>query len=237
MKGALLLGLAALSIGGAGAMLPAAPAKKAAPAAARDWTRTVIITPEGGYRMGNPAARVKLIEYGSLTCSHCARFAEEGVPELLAKYVRPGRVSFEFRNYVRDPADLAGALLSRCAPTPAYFTLTERYFRTQKQWAGRLQGLSQAQQDQLTALSPPQRVPRFAALAGLDTIAAQSGVPAARARACLSDANAMTKLAQMRQVANDVHKLDGTPMFLVNGKKVEAGSWSELEPLLGPPGG
>ena len=85
-------------------MLPAAPAKKAA--AASDWTKTVTVTPDGGYRMGNPAAPVKLVEYGSLTCGACGRFAQEGVPQLVSKYVRTGRVSFEFRNYVRDPADI-----------------------------------------------------------------------------------------------------------------------------------
>ena len=236
MKKTLFLCLLAGTLAGGTAMLPAAPAKKAT--AARDWSKTVTVTPDGGYRMGNPAAPVKLVEYGSLTCGACGRFAQEGVPQLVSKYVRSGRVSFEFRNYVRDPADMAGALLSRCAPTSNYFALTDRYFTTQQQWVGRLQGVTEAQKAELEKLAPQDRIARFGTLAGLDTMAAQNGVPAARAKACLSDRNGMTQLAKIRQVATDQHKLDGTPMFLLNGKKLDGvHNWSALEPLLKPPGG
>ena len=79
---------------------PAAAAGKAAPkaAAARDWSRTVAVTPEGGFRMGNPAAHVKVVEYGSLACPHCRHFEETGYRPLVQKYVRTGQVSYEFRN-------------------------------------------------------------------------------------------------------------------------------------------
>ncbi|HEY0445624.1 MAG TPA: thioredoxin domain-containing protein [Allosphingosinicella sp.] len=231
----LALGLAAAALAGAAASLPAAPAKQAA---ARDWTKAVAVTPEGGYRIGNPAAPVKLVEYGSFTCNHCARFAEQGVPVLLDKYVKSGRVSFEFRNFVRDPADMAAALLSRCAATGDYFSLADRYFRTQPQWMARIQSTAQAQQAELAAMSPRQQVSRFAALGGLDALAVQGGIPAAKAQACLGDAAAVAKLVEMRKVAVEQHKLEGTPMFLLNGKKAEhVHDWSSLEPLLGSPGG
>ena len=56
------------------------------------------MTPEGGFRMGNPAAPIKLVEYGSLACPHCRHFEETGYKPLLQTYVRTGRVSYEFRN-------------------------------------------------------------------------------------------------------------------------------------------
>ena len=65
---------------------------------ARDWLRTAVRTPEGGFRIGNPNARVKVIEYLSLTCPHCAEFAHQGSQRLLQNYVRPGQVSVEYRN-------------------------------------------------------------------------------------------------------------------------------------------
>ncbi|HEX2762279.1 MAG TPA: thioredoxin domain-containing protein, partial [Allosphingosinicella sp.] len=77
--------LAAAALAGAAlgsAPADAAPVRRSAPVA-RDWTRTVVATPEGGFRMGNPAARVKLVEYGSLTCGHCAAFSRAGVGTLL----------------------------------------------------------------------------------------------------------------------------------------------------------
>ena len=48
--------------------------------------------------MGNPNAKVKLIEIGSLTCPHCREFDEKGVPTLIDKYVKTGQVSWEFRH-------------------------------------------------------------------------------------------------------------------------------------------
>ena len=231
MKRAFLLGIAAAATGLA-VGLPAAPAQQAA---ARDWTKTVAVTPEGGYRVGNPDAPVKLVEYGSLTCAHCAHFAEEGVPQLLDKYVKTGRVSFEFRNFVRDPADMAAALLTRCAATGDYFSLTHRYFDTQKQWIGRIQAAIPAQQAEIEALPPPQRVERFAAMGGLDELA---GVAPAKAKACLADPKQHAALINLRKVAVEQHKLQGTPTFLVNGAKVDGvADWSALEPHLKAPGG
>ena len=56
--------------------------------------------------MGNPNAKVKLVEFGSLTCPHCAEFEEEGGKALIENYVKTGQVSWEFRNFVRDPFDI-----------------------------------------------------------------------------------------------------------------------------------
>ena len=70
--------------------------------------------PKAGFVMGNPDAKLKLIEYGSLTCPHCREFDEKGVPALIDNYVKTGQVSWEFRNYVRDAFDLTAALVARC---------------------------------------------------------------------------------------------------------------------------
>ena len=54
-----------------------------APPKGGDWTQTVSMTPQGGFVMGNPNAKVKLIEIGALTCPHCREFDEKGVPTLV----------------------------------------------------------------------------------------------------------------------------------------------------------
>ena len=95
------------------ASLSGAPIAAIPPPPGQSWADMVLKTPEGGYRMGNPAAPIKLVEYGSLTCPHCAEVAEKGSAELRDQYVASGRVSFEFRNFVRDPVDLAAAMLTR----------------------------------------------------------------------------------------------------------------------------
>lgn len=224
MRRALALGLAAAGL----AVTASAPAQQA-----RDWTKAVAATPEGGYRIGNPAAAVKLVEYGSLTCDHCAHFDAEATKPLLDRYVKGGRVSYEFRNFVRDPADLTAALLTRCAGTSGFFPLTHRYFASQAQWMGKIQ----AGREAINALPPPQRLARAAALGGLDTMAAQSGVTAAKAKTCLADRAAADKLAEIRKMAVERDKLEGTPTFLINGKKAAAHDWATLEPLLKAAGG
>ncbi|HYJ51748.1 MAG TPA: thioredoxin domain-containing protein, partial [Allosphingosinicella sp.] len=59
----------------------------------RDWLLTAARTPEGGFRIGNPNAEVKVVEYLSTTCPHCAEFAHEGGPRLFQQHVRNGHVS------------------------------------------------------------------------------------------------------------------------------------------------
>ena len=57
----------------------------AAPAGTQ-WADTVAVTPEGGYRIGNPDAPLKLVEYASHTCGHCADFSKTGKQPLKDKY-------------------------------------------------------------------------------------------------------------------------------------------------------
>lgn len=225
MRGALRIALLLAAFA-----LPAGLAPQPAVAAAqRDWTKTVVATPEGGFRMGNPAAAVKLIEYGSLTCPHCAHFSAEGVPGLIGD-VRSGRLSYEFRNFVRDPADLGAALVSRCVPPGRYFEVTAKLFDTQQQWIGRVMTLDEEQQKALDALEPAARVSRLAEIAD---VAGVIGVPAAQAKACLADGKATEKLLDMRRVAIEQVQLEGTPTFLINGKKVSGVfDWASLQPHL-----
>jgi protein-disulfide isomerase len=220
----------------AAAMLAVAPGAaqqaKAPAAAARDWTTSVVATPEGGYRVGNPAAPVKLIEYASLTCGTCARFARDGKPKLMAGPVKSGRVSYELRNYVRDPADVTAALLSRCGGAARYFPLTDAILLNQERWVKALTALPQAQMTELNGLPTAQRFGRIATLSGLDALAVRGGVPAARAKQCLADPKALAQLVELNRVAQTQYQLQGTPTFLINGVKANAHDWAGLEPLL-----
>ncbi len=199
-----------------------------------DWTQTVAQTPAGGFLMGNPNAPVKLVEYASMTCSHCAEFSETGAQPLIEKYVKTGQVSFEIRNFVRDPADLAAALLARCSGPGPFFQLTDQMFAAQEQWIGRLQEMTPAQQQQMSALPPQQAVPAVAEQAGLIQFARVRGVPAEKAQQCLGNQAEIDRLVQMQQQAvNDMPNFPGTPTFTINGEMVEnAGTWQLLEPKI-----
>ena len=110
-----------------------------------DWSTVVTKTAEGGFVMGNPNAKVKLVEFGSMTCPHCAEFEEQGGKPLIDNYVKKGLVSWEFRNFVRDPFDMAATLLARCGGEANFFGMTRTLFHDQKNWIGKMQAADQAQ--------------------------------------------------------------------------------------------
>ena len=199
-----------------------------------DWTTTVAATPEGGFVMGNPNATVKLVEFGSMTCPHCADFDAEAMEPLTAKYVKSGRVSLEFRNYVRDGYDLAASVVARCAGPAGFFGLTRQLYADQKDWIAKVQAADPARMQAIGAMAPNQQLAEVAKIAGFPAYAAQRGVPSAKLNACLADTNAPTKLVQMQTDANAAYPdIPGTPSFLINGKLVEikAGSspWVQVE--------
>jgi len=210
----------------------AKPAAKASPGT--DWTHVVAATPAGGFVLGNPKAKVKLVEYGSLTCPHCRAFDEEGVPTLLGKYVKSGQVSWEFRNYVRDAADVTAALIARCNGTRGFFPLVRALYHDQPTWFGKAAGTPKDQLEQLAALPPQQQFVGMAKLAGLDAWAAAHGVPPAKTRQCLANIHSVDQLVRMTSDATEQHPdFKGTPTFLINGGLVkDAFTWDRLEPQL-----
>ncbi|MEA3009283.1 MAG: hypothetical protein QOJ91_975 [Sphingomonadales bacterium] len=217
-----------------GAAASAAPTVAAAPAArpARmDWSRTVVATPEGGFRMGNPAAKVKLVEYGSLTCGHCANFAKAGMASLVGTYVRSGKVSYEYRNFILNGLDVAASLVARCGGPSRFFPVADRLYATQGQWMGRITDLTEAQKAQMNALPENQRLGRVAELAGLVQIGAQNGIAPASAKRCLSDQAALGRLGKIAEAAN-AQGVEGTPTFFINGANIGTHTWATLEPIL-----
>ncbi len=167
------------------------------------------------FRLGDPAAKVTVVEYASDTCPHCARFAAEVFPAFKAKYVDTGKVLYSFREFPTQPVDLsaAGFVLARCAGEPKYFDVVNALFQSQKAETGR---------DFL--------------LAG----AKAGGLSEDQVKACLNDKGAAAELGARVQQAIDVEKIDGTPTFVVNGVKMADGEKTlkdldaAIEPLLAP---
>ena len=210
------------------AAAPAAPRKPAA--AAVDWTRTVAIQPSGGYRMGNPKAKVRLIEYVSLTCPHCRTFDLEGGGPLIRNYVKTGRVSFESRNFIRDPADLGAALISRCNGAKSFFRLTRDLLKDQPVWFAKIQAVPNERLEALQQLPSNRMVLEVAKIAGLQRWAAARGVPVTKSRQCLTNTKEIDRLVRMAGGAIEEYpEFRGTPSFVVNGKLTEASTWEQLE--------
>ena len=209
----------------------ATPPSAATAAPARDWSKTVVATPEGGFRMGNPGAKVKLIEYGSLACPHCRHFEETGYKPLVAKYVRTGRVSYEFRNLLLNAADISISLLAHCAGPAKFFPMSEVVFAAQPQWETKVANLSNSDKAAIEKMTDQQRIMRMADVAGFRPIAARFGLTPAQANRCLADPKGLQRLLDVTQKAES-SGVDHTPTFIINGKVTDAALWEDLEPQL-----
>ena len=204
-----------------------------APPANGDWSTVVSQTPEGGFAMGNPNAKVKLIEFGSMTCPHCAEFEEQGGQALIDNYVKKGLVSYEFRNFVRDPYDITASLIARCGGPSSFFGLTRAFYASQSEWIGKIQSADPATLQALEGQSPQAQFKALSDIAGFPAFAVMRGVPKAKTEACLADPAAATQLVQMNSDAVSNFNIQGTPSFAINGKTLEnVAGWAALEPKI-----
>ena len=215
---------------GANAAAAAADFKAVAPPANGDWSEVVSATPAGGFVMGNPNAKVKLVEYGSMTCPHCASFEKIGGQPLVDNYVKKGLVSWEFRNYVRDPYDITASLVARCGGPSSFFGMTRAFYAAQPEWIGKIQAASPDQMQALQNMGPQQQFAAIADIADFPEFAAMRGVPKAKVAACLANEAEATKLVQMNSDAMSQYPdFPGTPTFLIGGSMVNLGAVTEAE--------
>jgi protein-disulfide isomerase len=204
--------------------------EQVAPPKGGTWTDVVNPTSAGGFVMGNPNAKVKLIEYGSMTCPHCREFDESGVPTLVDKYVKSGQVSWEFRNYVRDPWDLTASLIARCNGAKSFFPLTRALYKDQTNWVEQVQKTPQQQLEALQNLPPNQQFLQSAKIAGFADWAAMRGVPVDKSTQCLSNESSVNQLVQMTSDATtQFPDFKGTPTFVINGTMVDLGPVTAAE--------
>ncbi|GAA4825342.1 hypothetical protein GCM10023232_24120 [Sphingosinicella ginsenosidimutans] len=196
----------------------------------RDWTQTAMRTPEG-FRIGDPDARVKLVEYLSPACADCVRFAADSDDALFRGYVRRGQVSVEYRNVTLNAFDLAATFLARCARPAGYFDMTHYLLAHQADWMGRANGLSEAQRNELRALPMFQAVQRLVPMIGLDRIAQRFGLDRNAQQACLADQAAFDRLTALQQAAQQ-QNVGAPPAFFVNGERQTGTRWAEIEPSI-----
>ena len=144
---------------------------------------------------GAAEAPVTIIEYASMTCPHCAHFAETTYPELKKRYIDTGKVRFIFREFPLDQLAAAGALLARCAGEGKYFPMIETLFSQQKTWA-------------VQKPIPP-----------LLAIAKQAGFTQESFEQCLANQGLLNQIEEVRQRAADKFGVNSTPTLFINGKK------------------
>jgi protein-disulfide isomerase len=152
----------------------------------------------GDMTLGNPKAKVEVIEYASVACPHCAHFNETVLTPFRAKWVDTGKVHFALKEMLTGSPTvaMAGFLVARCAGPTKYFKVVDDIYRSQPQWQeGQIKGVLQG-------------------------IAAGNGVDEAHFNACLQDQAAIEAVNARSQRAEQ-DGVDSTPTVFVNGKKLD----------------
>jgi protein-disulfide isomerase len=168
--------------------------------------------------LGNPNARVKVVEYASASCPHCARWDMEVFPAFKAKYIDTGKVRYTLKEYLTDPEALAAAgfLLARCAGKDRYFPVLDAVFRGQNEMV--------QTGDVRSVLARIAKSP--------------GGMTEAQLDACMRDTAAEKALAARAERHLHVDKITSTPTFVINGRRVEGEmTLPELDAAIAKAGG
>lgn len=224
-----LVALSSCGGGGDKGELKGDPVAAVAPPAGKQWVEVVTKTEDGGYLFGNPDAKVKLMEFASLTCHVCADFSTQSAEELTEKYINTGKVSYEFRNYVRDPYDLIAARIIRCGADEAFLGLTDQFFVWQPTLLEKGQAMDEAKLKEFDALPEAERNFAVADYLGIIDFFAERGVSRDQSKACLSDKAEMEKLAKKTADYNKNYTIAGTPTFYINGNKIDFTAWQQVK--------
>src|SRR5439155_14274061 len=97
-------------------------------------TQTVLQISKDDRVLGNPDAPITIVEYASMTCSHCAHFANEVLPEIKKEWIDTGKAKLVLRDFPLDEPALRAAMVARCAPPDKFYPLADTFFSQQEQW-------------------------------------------------------------------------------------------------------
>jgi protein-disulfide isomerase len=168
-----------------------------APAVTAPVDQLMSIGPLPDLVQGSPSAPITIIEYASMTCSHCAAFHDTTWPELKSKYIDSGRAKFILREFPLDPLATAAFMLGRCAGADKRNLLIDQLFTQQKTWA--------------FVDKPIEPL-----LAMVKTI----GFTQTDFETCLRNQDLYEQVSQSRERAAEAFNIDSTPTFFVNGRKL-----------------
>ena len=155
--------------------------------------------PRGEIALGPPDAKVTVVEYASMTCSHCAHFTVDVWPEFKKKYIDSGKIHYVFREFPLDNLAAAAAMLARCTGGDKTMPFIEVLFEHQKDWA----------------FGEGNPVPK------LFEFAKQAGFTQESFDKCLTDQKLLDDITNGRTRAAEAFGVNATPTFFVNGKKLD----------------
>lgn len=159
--------------------------------------------------LGNPNAKVVVVEYASLTCPHCAHFAQDDFPKLKKEYIDTKKIKFVYRDFPLDNLALGAALLARCAPEGKGFGMVEKMFNEQTKW--------------IQAEKP---------IEPLTAYAKETGMSDKDVDACLQNKAIVDAIRDVYSTAASLYKVDATPTFLVGDERVGGADYAKLKTMI-----
>jgi protein-disulfide isomerase len=191
----------------------AGPTSLIAPARAEPSEADLAVAgPLGDVWLGSADAKCTIIEYASMTCSHCAAFHKTTWPKLKSTYIDTGKVHFTLREFPLEPIAAAGFMLARCAGNDKYYAVTDLLFDKQDDWA--------FGQKPLDALAKMMK---------------QAGFTQKSFEDCLKNQEIRAAVEAVRSRADTVIGVSGTPTFFINGKKYDGEmSFEAMDKIIAP---
>ena len=171
--------------------------------------------PLGDVWLGPADAKCTIIEYASMTCSHCAHFHATTWPVLKERYIDTGKVRFTLREFPLDPLATAAFMLARCDGGSKYVAITDLLFDQQPNWA---------------FVRKPQ-----SPVDALEQLLRQAGFNKEKFEACLKDQKTYAAINAVKTRGLETFKVESTPTFFINGTKYSgAMSIEEMEKVIKP---
>ncbi len=151
---------------------------------------------ENDFFIGNPDAPITIIEYASMSCSHCADFHNDTLEDLKSEYIDTGIVNFVFRDFPFNYPALAGSMMMRCVPNNVRYEYMNALYKLQKSWVFRDHAKTRAE---------------------LYKIMQSGGMKQEEFDICLGDINLENDLLEGVMNAQREFKIRSTPSFIING--------------------
>jgi protein-disulfide isomerase len=172
--------------------------------------------PLGDVAQGPADAKVTIIEYASLTCSHCAAFHKDTYPALKQRYIDTGQVRFILREFPLDPLATAGFMLARCDGEAKYYPIIDMLFASTESWI-------------------PTDRNRINPVEALQRIVKQAGFSQEKFESCLRDQKLYDAVNAVKNRGSQNFNVTSTPTFFINGQRHSGNmSIADIEKIIKP---
>ena len=161
---------------------------------------TVLEVTEDDFVVGDKNAPVTIIEYASLSCSHCADFHNNTLNDLIKEYVDTGKARIVFRDFPFNYPALLGSMVLRCIPEDVRYDYMNALFQLQPKWVVRENAKSTQE---------------------LYKIMQSGGMTKEEFETCTNNSELENIILQALIAAQNEFNIQSTPSFLINGNLVE----------------